>query len=224
MSKSNEGLTKRAYDIIKNRLIDCTYKPDSMLNEAQISEEIGSSRTPIREAIIQLEKEGFLRVLPKKGIYVSPITANEIMQIFQARKEIEPTCLLSGRANIDMAVIKNFKERFSAFEKEVIPSYKLDTAMHLYIVESCRNEFIINMMHAVFDKNTRIIIASKENQLHVQESKKEHIEILDALLEEDFYRAQKALSNHIDHCRIAAMDSFYSNNSMKFESYKDYLN
>ena len=113
MAKKNTGLTDYVYEKIKQRLITCEYAPNSVLNEAQIAAELGCSRTPTREAIIQLERQGFLHIIPKKGIYVSAITANEIMQIFQARKEIEPVALRMGRANLDNDVLLDFKTRFS---------------------------------------------------------------------------------------------------------------
>ena len=206
MAKRNSGLTDYVYETIKKRLITCEYLPNSVLNEAQIATELGCSRTPTREAIIQLERQGFLHIIPKKGIYVSAITANEIMQIFQARKEIEPVALKMGRANLDTEVLLDFKQRFSNDTDDFMSGYKLDTAMHMYFVENCRNNFIIDMMHSVFDKNTRVIIASKENQLHVNESRKEHLEIINLLLNRDYDEACIRLSEHIDHCRLAALE------------------
>ncbi len=224
MNRKNEGLSNQVYEIIKQRLITCEYKPNSVLNEAQLSAELGCSRTPTREAIIQLERQGFLQIIPKKGIYVTAITANEIMQIFQARKEIEPVTLRMGRANLDKEVLKDFQSRFSKDTDDVMDGYKLDTAMHMYFVENCGNDFIIDMMHSVFDKNTRVIIASKENQLHVNDSRREHLEIINLLLDGDYENACKKLSEHIDHCRIAALESFYSaNTEPRAQTYKQYL-
>lgn len=224
MAKKNTGLTDYVYEKIKQRLITCEYAPNSVLNEAQIAAELGCSRTPTREAIIQLERQGFLHIIPKKGIYVSAITANEIMQIFQARKEIEPVALRMGRANLDNDVLLDFKTRFSKDTDDYMSGYKLDTAMHMYFVENCRNNFIIDMMHSVFDKNTRVIIASKENQLHVNESRREHLEIINLLLNKEYEEAGMKLSEHIDHCRLAALESFYSTNTETQSSiYKQYL-
>ena len=224
LSKKGVGLSNQVYEIIKQRLITCEYKPNSVLNEAQLSAELGCSRTPTREAIIQLERQGFLQIIPKKGIYVTAITANEIMQIFQARKEIEPVALRMGRATIDTAILEDFKIRFSKDTDDVLDGYKLDTAMHMYFIENCGNDFIIDMMHSVFDKNTRVIIASKENQLHVNESRKEHLEIINLLINGDYDTACKKLSEHIDHCRIAALESFYSaNTGPREQTYKKYL-
>ena len=209
MAGDRAGLKAKAYDTIKKRLITCEYPPDTLLNEVQLSNSLGISRTPFREAVIQLEQEGFLRIMPKKGIYVTAITANDILQIFQTRREIEPVTLLMARPNFQDEILLDFKRMFEGEEGSVIDSYHLDTAMHLYFIENCGNRYIIDMMHKVFDANTRIIVASKQNQLHIQESRLEHIEILDSLLAGQNEKAAEQLSEHIIHCRKAALDNFY---------------
>ena len=88
-----KNLKLQAYSILKKKIISCEYQPGSMLNEAQLAEELGFSRTPIREAISILEMEGFLCIVPKKGILVTDILLSDIVQIFQARMEIEPIAL-----------------------------------------------------------------------------------------------------------------------------------
>ena len=155
-----------------------------------------------------MEQEGFLRIMPKKGIYVTAITVDDILQIFQSRQEIEPITLLMACPNLERETLIDFRNRFADEERSVIDSYHLDTAMHLYFIENCRNRYIVDMMHKVFDANTRIIVASKKNQLHIQESRKEHIAILDSLLEGKNEQAAEQLREHIIHCREAALDNF----------------
>ncbi|MDD4012544.1 MAG: GntR family transcriptional regulator, partial [Sphaerochaetaceae bacterium] len=200
-----KDFAQQAYELIKKRIINCEYKPNSFLNEGGLASELGISRTPAREAIIKLEKEGFLQIIPKKGIYITAITVNDIMQIFQARKEIEPLALRMGRNNLEESVLLDFNKRFSKPAMNFPEGYKIDTAMHMYIVESCRNNFIISMMKGVFEKNTRVIVSSWENQCHVEESRKEHLEILDFIMQKNYEEACEKLVNHIGHCRDAAL-------------------
>ena len=208
MAGDRAGLKAKAYDIIKKRLLACEYPPDTLLNEVQLSNCLGISRTPIREAVIQLEQEGFLRIMPKKGIYVTAITVDDIIQIFQTRKEVEPIALLLARSRLQDEVLLDYRKRFEESERSIADSYRLDTAMHLYFIENCGNRYIIDMMHKVIDANTRVIVASKENQLHIQESRKEHIEILDSLLAGETEKAAAQLGEHITHCGKAALENF----------------
>lgn len=195
---------------MKEKIVSCEYKPGSMLNEAQLAEELGFSRTPIREAISILEMEGFLRIVPKKGILVTDILLSDIVQIFQARMEIEPIALKLAGPHIPVEELKEWKEHFSSEEPSVERGYKSDTAMHLGIIGYCNNAYIIDMMKKVFDKNTRVIVSSTENREHMQAARREHLEILDCLLAQDFEQAAVKMRSHVAGCRNAALDFFYT--------------
>ena len=75
---SKKGLKEQTYLTLKERMVDCVYPPGSLINEAQLAADLNLSRTPIREAISKLEMEGFVQILPKKGIYVTNITFNDV--------------------------------------------------------------------------------------------------------------------------------------------------
>lgn len=208
---SRQNLKLQAYTILKQKIVTCEYRPGSMLNEAQLAAELGFSRTPIREAISILEMDGFLRIVPKKGILVTDILLSDIVQIFQARMELEPVILKLAGPNIPEAELIEWKERFLNADSSVEQSYAIDTAMHLSIINHCNNTYIIDMMKKVFDKNTRIIVSSTENKEHIQEARIEHLEILDCLLKQDFELAAAKMRTHVAGCRNAAMEYFYSN-------------
>ncbi len=205
-----QNLKLQAYSILKEKIVSCEYSPGSMLNEARLATELGFSRTPIREAISILEMEGFLHIVPKKGILVTDILLSDIVQIFQARMEIEPVALKLAGPNIPREKLLTWKEMFLTDAPSIEHGYKTDTAMHLGIIGYCNNAYIIDMMKKVFDKNTRIIICSRQNKEHMQEARKEHLEILDGLLCEDFDLAAAKMRAHVAVCRNAAMDFFYS--------------
>ena len=205
-----QNLKLQAYSILKEKIVSCEYSPGSMLNEARLATELGFSRTPIREAISILEMEGFLHIVPKKGILVTDILLSDIVQILQARMEIEPVALKLAGPNIPREKLLTWKEMFLTDAPSIEHGYKTDTAMHLGIIGYCNNAYIIDMMKKVFDKNTRIIICSRQNKEHMQEARKEHLEILDGLLCEDFDLAAAKMRAHVAVCRNAAMDFFYS--------------
>ncbi len=207
---SNRDLKEFAYSVLKERLVDCIYPPGSLMNEAQLCAELELSRTPIREAISNLELEGLVKVIPKKGIYVTDILFNDILQIFQTRLEIEPVALRLAAPYLPIDELKNFRKQFLEPVRDIQNSFRFDTAMHLFIIEHCGNRYIIDMMRRVFDQNTRIIISSKQNQLQIHDAQKEHLEILDYLIEGKFKEAEESMRTHVGKCRTAAVDFFYS--------------
>lgn len=199
------------YLTLKEKLINCVYPPGTMLNEVQLAQEYGVSRTPIREAIGKLEVDGYIRVLPKKGIYVTDISIADVLQIFQTRIEIEPIALKLASPYLKKEELIMFKEKLNDDSLLLADSIRLDTAMHLFIIENCGNRYIIDMMRKLFDDNTKIVIASKQDQIKIHDAKLEHTQILDSLLNKDDidYTAQ-LMRSHIETCRRAALDYFYS--------------
>ena len=95
------NLKNKAYQIIKERIMSCDYKPNTFLNEADLIEEIDASRTPIREALNKLEQEGFVQIIPKKGVMVTGLTLLEINQTFEARILLEPFIINNYMNRID---------------------------------------------------------------------------------------------------------------------------
>ncbi len=85
--------------------------------------------------------------------------------------------------------------------------------MHLLIVEHCGNKFIIETMRRVFEQNTKIVITSKQNRLKIHDAQEEHLQILDLLIAEKFKEAEESMRTHIEECRRAALDFFYSSYS-----------
>ena len=109
------NLKNKAYQIIKERIMSCDYKPNTFLNEADLIEEIDASRTPIREALNKLEQEGFVQIIPKKGVMVTGLTLVEINQTFEARILLEPFIINNYMNRIDRNALIDRKPPNSSF-------------------------------------------------------------------------------------------------------------
>lgn len=204
------NLKKQAYNILKHKLVYCEIPPGAMLNEAQLASELGFSRTPIREAISVLETEGYVRVVPKKGVLVTDILLSDVLQIFQVRMEIEPLAIKLASNSLPTDELLKWRQKFIENPVDIENGFILDTNMHMFIIERCNNTYIIEMMKKVFDKNTRIIISSNQNHSHIKEAHSEHIEILNSLISQDYDKAAVQMRTHVSHCCKAALDFFYT--------------
>ena len=207
---ANKDLKNHTYCILNERLVNCIYPPGTLLNEAQLAADLGASRTPVREAISRLEMEGFVKIMPKKGIYVTDISLNDVLQIFQTRIEIEPIAVRLAAPHLPREELLAFCGKFKGEAPDIQNGFRLDTAMHLFIIEHCGNRYIIDMMHRIFDENTRVIISSKQNQVQIHDARLEHLDILNSLLDKDTERAIALMQSHIENCRKAALDYFCS--------------
>ena len=209
-ARGESYLKQQIYLDLKRKLIDCTFPPGSELNELLLAEEYNVSRTPVREAVSQLELEGYVRVIPKKGICVSDISIEDAVKIFQTRIEIEPLTLRMAFPYLDIGRLMDFRRLFeNEQENEVLLSTRLDMDMHIYLVDCCRNSYLIDMMHRLFDDNLRMIIASGLNTVRVHNARMEHLAILNSLIANyDVETSARLLRSHIETCRAATLNYF----------------
>lgn len=203
------NLKDTAYAFLKDRLVRCVYVPGSVLNEASLAAELGISRTPVRDAISLLESEGYVRIVPKKGIFVTDVLLSDVLQIFQVRMEVEPVALRLAGPNLSVEELMLWRTRFQTETTDFDERLRLDTGMHLFLIDHCRNTYIIEMMRRVYDKNMRVVLSSRNNQAHAEAAKEEHIGILNALIDQDLEAACRLMRTHLSNCRRAAVDFYY---------------
>lgn len=79
----------RVYDYVKSGILDGSYPGGDLLTEGDVAESVGCSRTPVREGLLRLQSEGFVKLYPKKGALVVPVTAEEAADVWQARALVE---------------------------------------------------------------------------------------------------------------------------------------
>src|SRR5437867_830283 len=83
------GLNQQAYEEIRRRILEGEFQPSSPLSEHQLAATLQLSRTPVREAIKRLEKEGLVRSIPNRGTFIAELSAHDILEIYQIRERLE---------------------------------------------------------------------------------------------------------------------------------------
>ena len=149
------SLKSTAYDYILSRIIRCDYMPKTYIDAAQISRELGISRTPVRDAISRLESEGLVTVTPRHGIMVSEIPANEVDNISKARKLLEPYAVSVACKSADKVVMEDFRSRFlSVGSKE--EQIQVEYDFNIYLMSLTQNDYMIQTMERVYTSNFRV--------------------------------------------------------------------
>jgi DNA-binding GntR family transcriptional regulator len=213
------GKSEKAYKLIKNRIIQWEYPPLRDLSEKELQKELGVSRTPIREAFLRLEKEGFIYIYPRKGTIVTEITHDLIEMIYQVRELNEPAITAEASHFIDKNWLKQMKNKFlnlpnDTSEKEQRKYLiKLDLELHSYILENSRCKFLKLMMENIFDHNHRIRLKVSNPKERYDQSLNEHIKMIDAMISEDDELIKKVTLEHIRGSKKVTYISFNSKNS-----------
>lgn len=216
-TEEKKNLKQQAYETIKAKILNCEYAPNEFINEQILCNELGSvSRTPIRDAVGRLEQEGLVSILPKKGILVAPLNLVEINLIYEVRLLLEPYALLHYGDKIPPQDWMKFQQIIDNNPLKAKQSnryfYEIDNQFHNRIVEATGNRYIINAFRDTQNTNHRIrILSGNEIITRVEETFQEHRAIISASLEQNWDKAARAMTAHLERSRTAAYQLLISN-------------
>jgi DNA-binding GntR family transcriptional regulator len=196
---AQQPLQEKVYQVIKEAIINCRMPPGSVINDDTLIEKFGTSRTPIREALLRLQKEGFVEIFPHQGTFVSQVSLKDIYEIFQLRLIIESQVMKISRRNLEKAVLERFRNFFIELETRefsIAEWVKTDNDMHCYLVDASGNSYLRGVYATLMDLIRRIRITAGRMP-RMKETNREHVAILDALLAGDGDKAAELMSFHI---------------------------
>lgn len=193
--------TARVYAHVKERLLDGRFPGGSLLSENELAQRLGLSRTPVRQAFVQLEAEGLLELYPKRGALVVPVAASEVEDLFEARLLVEQYCArrtaLAGTAQI-AELREAIGEQEAAVASGVAGFVAADRRFHRAIVAAAGNAILLRLYDSLRDRQQRIAaIALARNPGNAAHFIAEHREIADALERRDADAACELLELHL---------------------------
>jgi DNA-binding GntR family transcriptional regulator len=201
----------RVYAHVKERLLDGSFPGGALLSENELSQQLGLSRTPVRQAFVQLEAEGLLELYPKRGALVVPIAASEIEDVFEARLLVEEHCARrAAAAGATLAaelgdLIAAQEQAIAAGAAGMADFARSDRRFHRAIVHAAGNAILTRLYDALRDRQQRIAaVALARNPGDAQRFIGEHRRIADALGRQDATVACELVSAHLRAARDAA--------------------
>lgn len=208
------GKKELAYEIIKNKIIVGHLPPLMDISEEALQSELEISRTPIREALQQLQKEGFVYIYPRKGTIVSEVTQDLIREVYQLRLLNEAFIAKQACHTIPEEWLVEMKRRFAEpppMEQHELRLFHIamDRDLHVQFLHYCDNRFLQNIMAIVYDHNHRIRLkVSAPGEVSHDNSIAEHIEIIDAMLSQNAERIEQKVMEHITNSRSISVRHF----------------
>ncbi len=196
------GLTDWAYERIKESILNLEAPPGSQLEVENLANRLEISRTPVREAIHKLEREGFLRKLPHGGFAVVGITPEDIEETFGIRCVLERYAARLAAINHREEELKPLEEKITEFQRclddgrmEDLP--RINTAFHNLLYGLCRSPRLVKMISDLRDQIYRFrrIILQVEQMARV--SNEDHRRMLRAIRERDVEKVEDLVEEHI---------------------------
>ena len=194
----------RAYAALKSVILslDIYEKPgDVRLDERQLASDLGISRTPVREAMAQLEREGFVRSVPRRGIYVVRKTRQEVTELITAWAALESMAARLITQNATDEEIATLRKMFAKFENGELHARldeysEVNIEFHQSIIRMSRNRVLIDLAENLFTHMRMIRRKTIGEEDRADRSIRDHMNIIQAIEARDTERAEDLVRNH----------------------------
>ena len=194
----------RAYEFTKGRVLDSTFAGGDLITEGEVADALGMSRTPVREAFLRLEGEGLLRLYPKRGALVVPVSVGEVEAVMETRMLVERFALdkvLAAGPAADIAAALDAaiaEQELRAADGDADGFVAVDREFHTTFVTAAGNPIITGLYDSLRDRQRRMIITSLLVDTKRSESiMVEHRALTEAIRAGDLERAQQVLATHL---------------------------
>ena len=199
----SENLSARVYNQIKNLILCNEVMPGQKLHHQQLSERLGVSRTPVREALTRLVQEGYVAFLPNRGFTCKEIRMQEAEELYELREALEAFAVEKAIANLTDEAVDKLRTKIKSYGEDLHKRFTRDRLVydqdvHLEIARLTGNDTLKNSLSHVFE---RIVLKRRTDGLYDAargvSAHEEHLTLLAAMEQRDVAAATRIIRNHI---------------------------
>ncbi len=213
------SLKDQVYEYLRQQMKIGNLKPGSIIDMNATSEKLGVSKTPLRDALIRLEMEGFVSILPRRGVVVNVLTVQDIKEFYQILGALESTAIIKAASKMGEKVIDKMKRLNEVMDEAIAKDnfdsyYERNVKFHDIYLDLAGNKTLKNLAHVL--KKRLYDFPRREGYVKQWEktSIEEHWQFLDLLEKQEFKKAAEFIRNI--HWSFAVQEKFireyYSNN------------
>lgn len=191
-------------ETLRQAIQNGTLQPGERLMEIPLAEELGVSRTPIREAIRKLELEGFVIMVPRRGAYVANITLKDITQVFELRSALEELAAGLAAERITEEEIETLERMLVEIgehmeNKDIDRVVAADVAFHEVLYKASRNDRLVEIVHNLREQTYRFRSFSMNQPGRLRKTWEEHRLLVEAIASHNESQARKLARMHMEH-------------------------
>jgi DNA-binding GntR family transcriptional regulator len=213
VSEAHPSAADRAYDYAKRAILARRYAPHDLVTEGELAGAVGVSRTPVREALLRLQSEGLIRLLPKRGALVLPVTPAEIADVIETRRIIETFAVRKAIAtagpDLVLSLQVHLKRMSVAVRARDARAYvEADRDFHEAIVAATGNQILTALYRSLRDRQLRMGVVNLLDErtgsvdsasvARMRASTAEHESILAAIAARTIRAGEAAVTAHLD--------------------------
>jgi DNA-binding GntR family transcriptional regulator len=202
-ARAAENLSSRAYAQIKNLILCNEVMPGQKMHHQELSDRLGVSRTPVREALTRLVQEGYVSFLPNRGFTCKEIRLQEAEELYELREALEAFAVERAVANMSNGALEELSSKMNLYGADVRRRFSrerliYDQDLHLNIARLSGNETLLRALTQVFE---RIILKRRTDGLYDPArgltAHQEHLKLIQAMKRRDAAQAVVILRAHI---------------------------
>lgn len=202
MSQDKYSASARVYKHIRDGILSGKYKRGEELREQSLGDELGVSRTPVREALRQLDLEGLISIIPNKGAFVEGVSVEDIRDIYEIRALLEGLCAKWAAVNITEEELAEMEENIylTQFHEQKGNSKQLvllDNRFHELLYEASKSKELMKVLKEYHEYVGRVRSVTLGETARAKNSTMEHRQICEAIKNHDADLAQKCAKQHI---------------------------
>ena len=200
--RNYKPLGEVVFEYLRESILNGTLKPGERLMEIALAEQLGVSRTPVREAIRKLEKESFVEMIPRKGAYVADLTAKDIIDVLEIRILLEGFASSLAAQRMTAEELISLKETLDAFNDAASRGDRRslidhDNTFHDKIFDATKNNKLIEIVKDLHDQFQRFRLTYFTEFDNYPEIQQWHQKIYDAIRAGDVNKAKEAAERHV---------------------------
>ena len=209
------SLTDKAYHAIKQDILVCDLAPGADVTERGLGERYGLGKAPLREALIRLTHEGLLQAIPRSGYRITPITIQDVQDIFALRLLLEPAAAKQAAGRIDETLLKELNELcragYTPGNRESESTFlRANRQFHVTIADASGNRRLARLLGQLLEETERLFHLGLAVRDRTEEMKHEHEALVAALVTGDAGAAESATIEQIVAARDMVMDGILS--------------
>src|SRR5215208_2777232 len=201
---ASDSFKNKAYAALKNVIASMDVyrnRSDIRLDERQLAQDFGVSRTPVREAMAQLEREGFIRSVPRRGVYVVRKTKREVIEMITAWAALESMAARLITKNAGDEEIAVLRKMFATFDDGHVAAHldeysEVNIEFHQTIIRMSHNSVLINLAENLFTHMRMIRRKTIGEKDRADRSIRDHVHIIEAIEARDTDRAEELVRTH----------------------------
>jgi DNA-binding GntR family transcriptional regulator len=200
--RKSEPLSKTALKVLRRSILTNELTTDVVYNEKSLAKDLGISRTPVREALLELSAKRLIKFLPQKGVVINTFSEKEIEDVFEIRTALEVFSIKKACINhktLDISGLNDFlqAQKDAAHKKNAVAFMEADRNFHITFTRLTKNAYLMEMMQDIRDIMHLMGFKALTQKSRMQEVIKEHEDILTAVQEGSVNKAMQLMDYHL---------------------------